>query len=203
MSRSLDLLSLLLRCIFVYCGNKERSLVMTLVEEDNNNGEVMVHTKRMDARLESSTTTARHLTSPVGREVLLRREIVDYPDYACGFAAAVVNIYVTFPINKIIFRQMLHGQNVRSATADLKAEGFRTLYRGVGPPLIQRSVSLALMFGTFGSYHRLLDSHTRHVIPDYGRFCLAAFLAGSTEALLCPFERIQMLLQVSVMLLEF
>lgn len=120
----------------------------------------------------------------------------DYREYVCGFGAAIVNIYVTFPINKIIFRQMLHGHSVRSATADLRAEGIRHLYRGVGPPLIQRSITLSLMFGTFGTYHYLLDNYARSTITwDYARFCLAAFLAGSTEAILCPFERIQMLLQ--------
>lgn len=130
-----------------------------------------------------------------GRE-LFRKNMHNYPDYICGFGAAVVNILVTFPINKIIFRQMLHGQNLRSATADLRAEGFRHLYRGVVPPLIQRSFTLSLMFGTFGSYHRMLNTYASDAIPsNYGRFSLAAFLAGSTEAILCPFERIQMLLQ--------
>ena len=122
----------------------------------------------------------------------------DYRDYLCGFGAAIVNIYITFPINKVIFRQMLHGHSVRSATADLRAEGIRHLYRGVGPPLIQRSISLSLMFGTFGTYHYILDTYAQSVISAHSaRFCLAAFLAGSTEALLCPFELIQMLLQVS------
>lgn len=123
----------------------------------------------------------------------------DVSDYVCGFGAAIVNIYLTFPINKLIFRQMLHGMNVRSATANLKADGFRHLYRGVGPPLIQRSITLSLMFGTFGSYHCILDKYANQMVPSpYARFCLAAFLAGSTEALLCPLERIQMLLQASI-----
>ena len=121
----------------------------------------------------------------------------DYSDYVCGFGAAIVNIYLTFPINKLIFRQMLYGLNVRSATANLRAEGIQHLYRGVGPPLIQRSITLSLMFGTFGTYHCLLDNYVNNIIPSsYARLCLAAFLAGSTEAFLCPLERIQMLLQV-------
>ncbi len=119
-------------------------------------------------------------------------------DYLCGFGAAIVNILVTFPINKIIFRQMLHGHSVSSAFGELRAEGARHLYRGVGPPLIQRSVTLSLMFGTFGSYQYLLERYGNEELTGgpYGRLCLAAFLAGSTEAFLCPFERIQMLLQV-------
>lgn len=125
----------------------------------------------------------------------------NYHRYICGFAAAIVNIGVTFPINKIIFRQMLHGHSVRSATADLRAEGIRYLYRGVGPPLIQRSITTSLMFGTFGTYQYLLDEHGYFFVNSRaGRFCLAAFMAGTTEALLCPFERIQMLLQVCMLL---
>lgn len=124
----------------------------------------------------------------------------DYRDYLCGFGAAIVNIIVTFPINKIIFRQMLYGHSVRSAFGELRAEGVLNLYRGVGPPLIQRSVTLSLMFGTYGTYRYLLEKYAKDVPligEPYGQLCLAAFLAGSTEAFLCPFERIQMLLQVS------
>lgn len=127
------------------------------------------------------------------------RDFQSYNDYVCGFGAAIVNIYVTFPINKLIFRQIVHGMSVKSATANLRAEGFRHLYRGVGPPLIQRSVTLSLMFGTFGTYRMLLERYGQDVVPsDRVRFCLAAFFAGSTEAILCPFERVQMLLQVSL-----
>ncbi|KAF7489579.1 Solute carrier family 25 member 51 [Sarcoptes scabiei] len=119
----------------------------------------------------------------------------NYEDYICGFGAAIVNIYVTFPINKIIFRQMIHGQNVRTATAILRSEGIDRLYRGVAPPLIQRSLTLSLMFGTFGTYHSLLDRYADHILPSSYRFCLSAFLAGTTEAIMCPLERVQMLLQ--------
>lgn len=123
----------------------------------------------------------------------------DFKDYTCGFAAAIINISVTFPINKIIFRQMLHGHSVRSAASSLRAEGLRVLYRGVGPPLIQRGTTLSLMFGTFGTYGYLLEKYSQSVIPSpYARFSLAAIFAGSTEAVLCPLERIQMLLQVRI-----
>lgn len=122
----------------------------------------------------------------------------NYEDYICGFGAAIVNIYVTFPINKIIFRQMIHGQNVRTATAILRSEGIDRLYRGVAPPLIQRSLTLSLMFGTFGTYHSLLDRYADHILPSSYRFCLSAFLAGTTEAIMCPLERVQMLLQVII-----
>lgn len=34
--------------------------------------------------------------------------IGDYREFACGWAAAMINITVTFPVNKLIFRQVCH-----------------------------------------------------------------------------------------------
>jgi len=54
-----------------------------------------------------------------------------------------------------------------------------------------------LMFGSFAQYKNLLDTnHGRLLFPSESmRFCLAALMAGSTEAILTSLERIQMLLQ--------
>lgn len=146
-------------------------------------------------------STTKTITSSMNRPGLIdnnRNEPFkyDYTDYICGFGAAIANVYVTFPINKLIFRQMLHGQSVRTATATLRSEGIGLLYRGVAPPLIQRSLTLSLMFGTFGTYQKLLETYSDQIFSSSVRFCLSAFLAGSTEAIMCPLERIQMLLQV-------
>ncbi|KAH9421870.1 hypothetical protein DERP_002160 [Dermatophagoides pteronyssinus] len=145
----------------------------------------------------SSTATSISITGNNVTQIVYHPSINSYQlsDYLCGFGAAIVNVYATFPINKLIFRQMLHGQSVRKATATLKSEGIGRLYRGIAPPLIQRSITLSIMFGTFGTYHSLLDHYADHFLPSYARFCLSAFLAGSTEAIMCPFERVQMLLQ--------
>lgn len=35
----------------------------------------------------------------------LNRE--EYNEFVCGFGAAVINISITFPMNKVIFRQVL------------------------------------------------------------------------------------------------
>ena len=130
-------------------------------------------------------------------ERLDESETFDKREFVCGLFAAFVNINVTFPISKVIFRQMLYGVKTKSAIYQLRHEGLRYLYRGIGPPLMQRSVSTSIMFGSFAEYRKLLDtSYCKIVVPfESSRFCLAAFMAGSTEAILCPFERIQMLLQ--------
>ena len=59
------------------------------------------------------------------------------------------------------------------------------------PPLLQKSVSTALMFGTFEQYKRLLGERQVGVTSS---MVVAAFLAGCTEAILTPFERIQTLM---------
>lgn len=33
--------------------------------------------------------------------------VIDWREFACGWGAAVANITITYPINKIIFRQVL------------------------------------------------------------------------------------------------
>lgn len=33
--------------------------------------------------------------------------IGDYREFACGWGAAAVNITITFPVNKLIFRQVI------------------------------------------------------------------------------------------------
>lgn len=143
-----------------------------------------------------TTTDSIGIHRPIKEDEIYRPVIeYNYADYICGFGAAIVNVYITFPINKLIFRQMLYGQNVRTATANLRSEGFSRLYRGVAPPLIQRSLTLSLMFGTFNTYQSILDCYADHILSSSIRFCLSAFLAGSTEAIMCPLERVQMLLQ--------
>lgn len=32
----------------------------------------------------------------------------DYREFVCGWGAAIVNVSLTFPINKLIFRQVMH-----------------------------------------------------------------------------------------------
>ena len=116
-------------------------------------------------------------------------------EFICGGVASFTNVCVTFPINKVMFRQQVHGIRFFKALRQLHKEGLVNLYRGLLPPLLQRTASGSLMFGTYNSYK---DSLLR-IAPDTSYavvHTVAAIGAGTTEAVLCPFERIQVVLQV-------
>ncbi|NXI01968.1 S2551 protein, partial [Pachycephala philippinensis] len=113
--------------------------------------------------------------------------------YLCGYCAAFTNIVVTFPIQKVLFRQQLYGLKTKDAVHQLQKDGIRNLYRGILPPLMQKTTTLALMFGLYEDFSSLLHSHTS--APELLTCSMAAVLAGTTEALLTPFERVQTLLQ--------
>ena len=116
------------------------------------------------------------------------------PEFVHGAFSAFVNILVTFPINKVMFRQQAEGLSVRQAIASVQGEGLGQLYRGVGPPLLQRSLSMSLMFGLYDWYYKALRRWG--VVTSHWPCSVAAALAaGSTEALLTPLERVQTLLQ--------
>ncbi|XP_042215262.1 mitochondrial nicotinamide adenine dinucleotide transporter SLC25A51-like isoform X2 [Homarus americanus] len=89
---------------------------------------------------------------------------------------------------------MLHGISTASAVKQLKREGLKNLYRGILPPLCQKTISTSIMFGMFDQYGKLLKYYQPQ-LSDGATLALAATLAGCTEAILCPFERIQTLLQ--------
>lgn len=87
---------------------------------------------------------------------------------------------------------MLHGVGLRNAASQLVNEGFSTLYRGIGPPLLQKTISTSLMFGTYDAIQKpLLESNLNTRLAKV----IAALVAGSAEATLTPFERVQTLLQ--------
>ncbi|NWQ93610.1 S2551 protein, partial [Burhinus bistriatus] len=113
--------------------------------------------------------------------------------YLCGYCAAFTNIAVTFPIQKVLFRQQLYGLKTKDAVHQLQKDGIRNLYRGILPPLMQKTTTLALMFGLYEDFSSLLHSHTS--APELLTRSMAAVLAGTTEAVLTPFERVQTLLQ--------
>lgn len=118
----------------------------------------------------------------------------DEREFVCGWGAATINIIATFPINKVIFRQQLSGIKASAALHQLRHEGIGMLYRGVLPPLLQKTTSLALMFGMYDQFNRVLI-HSFPSVPSRVRQSTAAILAGCVEATLAPFERIQTLLQ--------
>lgn len=116
--------------------------------------------------------------------------------YVCGSIAAFTNIVVTFPIQKVLFRQQLHGVLAREAVRQLQRDGLRNLYRGLLPPLLQKSTTVAIMFGLYEDFSRvLLERANGCGMPELVTRSFAAALAGTAEAILTPFERVQTLLQ--------
>ena len=81
---------------------------------------------------------------------------LEWREYLGGWGAAVINIFVTFPVNKTVFRQVVHGISMTDALHQLKKEGYFYIYRGVMPPLLQKSLSSALMFGTYSHFQRII-----------------------------------------------
>lgn len=65
----------------------------------------------------------------------------DRREFACGWGAAFINICVTFPINKVMFRQMAYGVNASSAMNQLKGQSFLYIYRGLLPPLMSKTIA--------------------------------------------------------------
>lgn len=73
---------------------------------------------------------------------------------------------------------MLHGVEMKSAVQELRLEGLAFLYRGILPPLAQRTVSLSLMFGLYDGTKKPL---VRLGVNEY----LAKAVAGLTAGRLC------------------
>ncbi|KAK3088194.1 hypothetical protein FSP39_016052 [Pinctada imbricata] len=114
-------------------------------------------------------------------------------EFVCGWGAAFINICVTFPINKVMFRQQLTGDRVLKAISGLQKEGLRNVYRGLPPPLMQKTFSMSLMFGTYYQLEAIL--HQRYPQHWVVTKTTAATTAGLVEAVLTPFERVQVLMQ--------
>ena len=51
-----------------------------------------------------------------------------------------------------MFRQQLHGIRIPKAVGQLYKEGVWNLYRGLLPPLMMKTTSMAIMFGTYHQY---------------------------------------------------
>jgi len=113
-----------------------------------------------------------------------------------GGGAAAVNILFTFPIYKAMFRQQAYGQSLRVVTSGMAKEGIGNLYRGIAGPCLQKTGSVALMFGMYHWHYAAMLPIFRY---DHFYTTLAAGLAtGTTEAVVfAPVERILALLQAT------
>nr|CAD7457786.1 unnamed protein product [Timema tahoe] len=117
---------------------------------------------------------------------------INLREFVCGWGAAFINIAVTFPVSKLIFRQMIHNVGVSNAFGQLSNEGFYFLYRGILPPLCQKTITLSLMFGIYEECRRPLMAMQ---VPPLLAKSSAAIIAGSVEVIIMPLERVQTLLQ--------
>lgn len=89
---------------------------------------------------------------------------------------------------------MLHGVKIGPALLEIRQEGLGFLYRGILPPLAQKTVSSSLMFGVYDGVRRPL---VQLGVNEYRAKMIAGVAAGTVEASLMPFERIQTLLSDS------
>ena len=120
----------------------------------------------------------------------------EWKEYVGGGATAVVNIAITFPLNKVMFRQMVHGLSALDSVKQLYHEGLYRLYRGSLPPLGKQTITRSLMFGNYALFSRQIHEYHPSWKPETV-LIFASFLSGCTEAVLTPFERIQVILQDS------
>ena len=60
----------------------------------------------------------------------------------------------------MLFRQQLFGLGVTEAVRQLQQDGLRTLYRGLLPPLLQKTTTVAIMFGLY--VHDTILSNSPH-----------------------------------------
>lgn len=115
------------------------------------------------------------------------------PEYLAGFFSSATNIILTYPANKLIFRQQIYRFKTIDAYKQLKTEGLAILYRGMPLPLLQKTLSLSIMFGTNSHYLYLFQSFSTK--DHWYHQPIASVLAGTTESILTPLERTQVLLQ--------
>uniref|UniRef100_T1H5C5 Uncharacterized protein n=1 Tax=Megaselia scalaris TaxID=36166 RepID=T1H5C5_MEGSC len=87
---------------------------------------------------------------------------------------------------------MLHGISIAPAFQQIRSEGWFYLYRGILPPLAQKTISLSLMFGFYDATKRKLIE--RFDTQEYVAKLIAGLTSGTVEAALLPFERVQTLL---------
>lgn len=138
----------------------------------------------------AATTTSNH--EPKGNLVFEPDE-PDWQDFVCGGASACVNIFATYPMFKLMLRQQIDGVGTFKALGQLKREGITTLYRGLLPPLLQKVSSASIMFGCYHKFQRILLSRYPNSNHIFLQIC-SGTMAGTLEACLTPFERVQTLL---------
>lgn len=119
--------------------------------------------------------------------------IKSWHNFVCGFGAAITETTALHPLTKLIFRQKLHNIYAHQAAKQLFSEGSRHLYRGLLLRLLQKAPTRAIMFGAFDYFSVVANCGPTRSFNTCHAF--AAFFAGTLEAVLTPFERLQTLMQ--------
>ncbi|XP_056899310.1 solute carrier family 25 member 53-like [Takifugu flavidus] len=115
-----------------------------------------------------------------------------------GGTTGALTTLLVFPVYKTINRQQIHNSTIRQAVAQLKMEGLPKLYRGVVPPLLQRTLNSTLLFGLHETFLQKLTLSSRAAFPSHTMSALAGLATGVVEAVVfTPIERVQNLLQNS------
>jgi len=115
--------------------------------------------------------------------------ITGYAALGCNFAASVSTQGMTYPLNKLVFRQKLSGQTAREAYQLLVKEGTKNLYRGFTAPILQRSASMSLSFGSYLDIEDVVRMQTGLSLNSSA--VAASIIAGTLEASFTPFTRVQ------------
>jgi len=118
---------------------------------------------------------------------------LEWDEFFSGWGAGVINVSITFPLHKLMFRQMLYGISTTEAFRQLRKEGIYVLYRGLLPPVCQKSIAVSIMFGSYNYYSTLILKNFPGLNAQVAKSC-GAYFAGVSEAILAPFERLQTIL---------
>lgn len=112
-------------------------------------------------------------------------------EFLAGLGSAFLTITITYPITKLIYRQILEHSSARRSLNTLRTEGLRVLYRGALLPMLQRGVELSSMFGI---YRMMTVPLERFQMNEYLEIVCACSLSGTFESFFMPLERVQLLL---------
>ena len=96
-------------------------------------------------------------------------------EFVNGFCAPVIGIVGTYPVHKVVFIQQLYGEERLKAIDTVWNQGWRSLFRGVLPPILGKAASCALLFGFQEACSRELTPNFSYVTSH----TLGAFFAGT------------------------
>lgn len=112
-------------------------------------------------------------------------------EFLAGLGSAFLTITITYPVTKLIYRQILEHSSARGSFKTIRNEGLHVLYRGALLPMLQRGVELSSMFGI---YRMMTIPLERFQMNEYLEIVCACSLSGTFESFFMPLERVQMLL---------